>query len=95
MDIGFDYINLLLLASSFFIVYFFIIRPQKNKQAQQKSYVDSLKRGDKVIMISGLCGTVSSITDTKIFVEVDDHGHKVEFLRGGISIDETRKLNAK
>ena len=43
------------------IFYFFLIRPQNKKQKETQKMLDALKKGDKVITIGGIHGTVSSV----------------------------------
>ena len=41
----------------FLIFYFLLIRPQVKKQKEQQALVNSVKRGDKVIIAGGIVGT--------------------------------------
>jgi preprotein translocase subunit YajC len=43
------------------LFYFLILRPQKNKDQQQRSMLDSLKETDRVITIGGIHGVVSNV----------------------------------
>jgi preprotein translocase subunit YajC len=51
-------IMFLLIAAVF---YFFIIRPQQKKQKDAQNMLNSLAKGDKVITIGGIHGTIVSI----------------------------------
>ena len=44
----------------------------------------SLKVGDKIVTIGGICGVIQRITDDKIFIEIAD-GIVIEMLRNSIS----------
>jgi preprotein translocase subunit YajC len=44
----------------------------------------ALKKGDKVITIGGLHGTVQNVKDTTVIIKVDDNV-KLEFLRSAVS----------
>ncbi|MCR4580363.1 MAG: preprotein translocase subunit YajC [Treponema sp.] len=68
----------------FVIFYFFLIRPQNKKQKETEKMINALKKGDKVITIGGIHGTVSSVKEKTIIVKVDD-GCKIEFNRTAIS----------
>ena len=46
-----------------FIVYFLMIRPNTKRQKEKQKMIESLKKGDKVITIGGIHGTVSGIKD--------------------------------
>jgi preprotein translocase subunit YajC len=43
------------------LFYFLILRPQKNKDQQVRSMLDSLKETDRVITIGGIHGVVSNV----------------------------------
>ena len=48
------------------IFYFFLIRPQNKKQKETEKMLNALKKGDKVITIGGIHGTVSSVKEKKV-----------------------------
>ena len=52
--------------------------------------IAALKKGDKVITIGGIHGTVSSTKEKTVIVKVDDNT-KIEFLRSAISTVVTDK----
>ncbi|KAK3606786.1 hypothetical protein CHS0354_018380 [Potamilus streckersoni] len=52
------------------IFYFFIIRPQQKKQKQHREMLRALKKGDRVILSSGIHGRVERIFDNKDFLLV-------------------------
>lgn len=66
------------------IFYFFLIRPQNKKQKETQRMLDALKKGDKVITIGGIHGTVASVKENTIILKVDD-GTKIEFNRSAVS----------
>ena len=65
----------------FVIFYFFLIRPQQKKVKEHKIMVENLKRGDKVITVGGIVGTIDRIVDgEKVEVEIADNV-KVEIIK--------------
>ena len=65
----------------FVIFYFFLIRPQQKKVKEHKIMVENLKRGDKVITVGGIVGTIDRIIDAeKLEVEIADNV-KVEIIK--------------
>ena len=65
----------------FVIFYFFLIRPQQKKVKEHKAMVENLKRGDKVITVGGIVGTIERIIDgEKVEVEISDNV-KVEIVK--------------
>ena len=79
MDSGIaQFIPLILI---FVIFYFFLIRPQQKKVKEHKIMVENLKRGDKVITVGGIVGTIDRIIDAeKVEVEIADNV-KVEIIK--------------
>lgn len=71
----------------FVVFWFFLIRPQQKQAKQRAEMLTALKMGDKIVTIGGICGTVSRITDEKIYVEVSE-GVVIEMLRNAISTVE-------
>ncbi|MBQ1832523.1 MAG: preprotein translocase subunit YajC [Treponema sp.] len=72
------------------IMYFFMIRPQNKKQKETQKMIAALKKGDKVVTIGGIHGTVYSTKENTIIVKVDD-GAKIEFNRTAIASVEVDK----
>ena len=68
----------------FVIFYFFIIRPQNKKQKETEKMIAALKKGDKVVTIGGIHGTVAQTKEKTVIVKVDDNT-KIEFLRSAIA----------
>lgn len=68
----------------FVIFYFFIIRPQNKKQKETEKMIAALKKGDKVVTIGGIHGTVVTTKEATVVVRVDD-GTKIEFSRSAIA----------
>ena len=62
----------IMLALMFAVMYFFMIRPQKKQQKELQNFRDSLKKGDKVVTIGGIYGTVVEIKDASVLIEVDN-----------------------
>ncbi|GAF65902.1 preprotein translocase subunit YajC [Alkalihalobacillus trypoxylicola] len=67
----------------FVIFYFLLIRPQQKKQKQIREMHDALKRGDKIVTIGGLHGTIDALDDEVIVILVNDN-RKLTFDRSAI-----------
>ncbi|MBQ0166137.1 MAG: preprotein translocase subunit YajC [Treponema sp.] len=76
--------TLIMFALIFVIFYFFIIRPQNKKQKETEKMIASLKKGDKIITIGGIHGTVAATKEQTVIIKVDDNT-KIEFNRTAIS----------
>lgn len=62
----------IMLALIFVVMWFFMIRPQKKQQKELQNFRDSLKKGDKVVTIGGIYGTVAEIKEDSVLIEVDN-----------------------
>jgi len=69
----------------FGMFYFFIIRPQRKRQTDHQTFVDSLKRGDKVITIGGILGEIDRI-DTDSIVIKTESGALLRMVKNGIAM---------
>lgn len=54
----------------FLLMYFFIIRPQNQRQKKHQEMVSAVKRGDTIVLSSGLIGKVVRVEETELGVEV-------------------------
>ena len=55
----------------FVVMWFFMIRPQRKQQKELQNFRDSLKKGDKVVTVGGIYGTVDEIKDNSVLIIVD------------------------
>jgi preprotein translocase subunit YajC len=55
----------------FLVFYFFIIRPQKKKEDNRKKMIEAVRKGDKVVTIGGIHGTVMQVDETSILLQAD------------------------
>ncbi len=76
------------------IMYFFMIRPQRKKQKETQKMIDALKKGDKVVTIGGIHGTISLAKEKTVIVKVDD-SCKIEFNRSAIAGVISEKVAAE
>lgn len=66
-----QYSFLILMILIFVVMYFFMVRPQQKKQKEVVKWRESLKRGDKIVTVGGIYGTVAEVKDTFLIVEID------------------------
>lgn len=68
----------------FVIFYFLIIRPQNKKKNDTKKMLETLKKGDRIVTIGGIHGTIQSIKDDTVVLKIDGNT-KMTFSRSAIS----------
>lgn len=75
------------------VFWLFFIRPQAKKQKQQKQFIDNLQKGDKVVTIAGIHGTVSKVNeDGTINLEITP-GLSVKMEKSSVSMEYTTQIN--
>jgi preprotein translocase subunit YajC len=55
----------------FIVFYFLMIRPQQKREKQRKEMIAAISKGDKVVTIGGLHGTVQQIDETSVLIQAD------------------------
>ena len=54
----------------FGLFYFLLIRPQQQRAKKHQQEISAVKRGDTVVLTSGIVGKVTSVTDAEATVEI-------------------------
>ena len=86
--------NFILIGGIALIFYFFMIRPQQQKQKAQRSFIDTIKKGDMVVTIGGMHGKVVAIEDNSVVLDVD-RGAKIKFDKSSISQEASKQYAIK
>ena len=63
----------IMLALIFVVMWFFMIRPQRKQQKELQNFRDGLKKGDKVVTIGGIYGTICEVKEGTVIMEVDNN----------------------
>jgi len=69
----------------FVIFYFLIIRPQNKKKKDTENMLKALKKGDRVVSIGGIHGTIQSAKEDKVVLKLEGSDTKMTFSRSAIS----------
>ena len=68
------------------ILYFFMLRPQAKKQKEKEEMINNLNKGDKVITMGGIIGTVSGFKEKgKIITLKVDNSTTLTFNKSAIA----------
>lgn len=65
------------------IFFFMIIRPQQKRMKEHQSLLSNVKRGDKVVLSSGMYGTVYEVQEKTMLIEIAKNT-VVQFEKGAI-----------
>lgn len=63
------WVSLIMLGLLFVLMYFMMIRPQRKKQKEEQKMRNSLRVGDEIVTIGGICGRVLSIKEDALVIE--------------------------
>jgi preprotein translocase subunit YajC len=66
------------------VFYFLVMRPQNKKQKEAKKMLEGLRKGDRIVTIGGLRGTVVSVKDDAVILKVDDNT-KLEYSKSAVA----------
>lgn len=85
--------SLIFMGLMILVFWMFMIRPQAKKAKQQKSFINDLKKGDKVVTIAGIHGTINKVNeDGTISLEVSP-GSYLKIEKSTISMEMSAALN--
>lgn len=81
----------------FVVVYFLMIRPEQKKQKDRMNLLKNVKKGDKIVTIGGIFGTVGNVKDNSVMVKISENT-VVEFSKSAIAniiTDEAEKASTE
>jgi len=76
-------VQLAFFAAIFAIFYFLLIRPQQKQRRDRDTMLAAVKPGDRVVMSSGLHGTIVKLSEQGVTIKVADQV-RLEFDRSAI-----------
>ena len=90
---GFGGFQFIFLGLMILVFWLFFIRPQAKKAKNQKKFIEDLGKGDKIVTIAGIHGSINKINeDGTINLEVSP-GTYIKIEKSAISMDWTAALN--
>ncbi len=86
-------VSLVMMGGIILVFWLFMIRPQAKKAKEQKKFIENLQKGDKIVTIAGIHGTVNKINeDATMQLEVSP-GSYIRIEKSAISNEWTAALN--
>ena len=61
---------LVMILLMFVVMWLFMIRPQQKKQKEMEKFRSELKKGDKVVTVGGIYGTVNEVKENTVDIEI-------------------------
>ncbi|HTQ63741.1 MAG TPA: preprotein translocase subunit YajC [Puia sp.] len=83
----------LLLGGMILVFWLFMIRPQARKAKQAKQFQEGMQKGDKIVTIAGIHGTVNKVNDDGTIMVETSPGSYLKIEKSAISIEWTQNLN--
>jgi preprotein translocase subunit YajC len=90
---GFGGFQFIFLGLMILVFWLFFIRPQSKKAKNQKKFIEDLQKGDKIVTIAGIHGTINKVNeDGTISMEISP-GSYIKIEKSAISMDWTAAIN--
>ena len=87
---GFQFIFLGLMMLVFWM---FMIRPQAKKAKLQKNFLQNLQKGDKVVTIAGIHGTVNKVNEDGTMQLEINPGSYIKIEKAAVSMEWSANIN--
>jgi preprotein translocase subunit YajC len=82
----------ILLGAMILVFWLFMIRPQAKKAKQAKQFQENMQKGDKIVTIAGIHGTVNKVNDDGTIMIETSPGSYLKIEKSAISIEWTQNL---
>lgn len=90
---GFGGFQFIFLGAMILVFWLFFIRPQAKRAKTQKKFIEDLQKGDKIVTIAGIHGSINKVNeDGTLNIEVSP-GSYIKIEKSAISLDWTNALN--
>ena len=76
------------------VFYFMLIRPENKRKKEADEMRASVRVGDEIITIGGICGKIVDVKENKIVIETGADRVRIEFVKDAISSNETASARA-
>jgi preprotein translocase subunit YajC len=86
-------LQLLLLGGMILVFWLFMIRPQAKKAKLAKKFQEEMQKGDKIVTIAGIHGTVNKVNEDGTIMVETSPGSYLKIEKSAISIEWTQNLN--
>jgi len=82
-------VQLVLMGAIILVFWLFMIRPQAKKAKDQKKFIDNMQKGDRIVTIAGIHGSINKINeDGTLQLEVNP-GSYLKIEKSSISMEWT------
>ena len=87
-------VQLIMMGAIMLVFWLFMIRPQAKKAKVQKQFINDIKKGDKIVTIAGIHGTVNKVNDDNTTIQMETNpGSYLKIEKSAISLEWSQALN--
>lgn len=85
--------SLIMMGAIILVFWLFMIRPQAKKAKDQKKFIENLQKGDRIVTIAGIHGTVNKVNEDNTLQLETNPGSYMKIEKSAISMEWTTQLN--
>ena len=85
--------TMIIMGMMILVFYFFMIRPQAKKAKVQKKFITDLQKGDKIVTIAGIHGTINKVNEDNTINLETSPGSYIKIEKSAISMEWSAALN--
>ena len=86
-------LQMVLLGGMILVFWLFMIRPQAKKAKIAKKFQEDMQKGDKIVTIAGIHGTVNKVNEDGTIMIETSPGSYLKIEKSAISMEWTQNLN--
>ena len=86
-------VQLVLMGGIILVFWLFMIRPQAKKAKVAKQFQENMGKGDKIVTIAGIHGTINKINDDGTMMLEINPGSYIKMEKSSISMEWTANIN--
>jgi preprotein translocase subunit YajC len=85
--------SLIMMGAIILVFWLFMIRPQAKKAKDQKKFIENLQKGDRIVTIAGIHGTINKVNEDNTLQLETNPGSYMKIEKSAISMEWTNQLH--
>ena len=90
---GFGNFQFIFLGLMILVFWLFFIRPQAKKAKNQKTFIENLQKGDKIVTIAGIHGTINKVNEDGTIELQTSPGSYLKIEKSAVSLEWSQQVN--
>ena len=87
--------QLVMMGAIILVFWLFMIRPQAKKAKEQKTFIEGMGKGDRIVTIAGIHGTIYKVNDDNTIQLEVSPGSYIKIEKSAISQEWTAAINQR